>query len=271
MFTKLLKRQRMIYMLLGAFLAVGLIFGAYATFAQSDDAAADDAAATETTPGRSRGDGRWFGRDGGNSGGQELADALGITVDELQAAMEKARSAALDQAVADGTLTQEQADALRDGSHMGRGHGFLGVDMNTYLAEALGISVEELQAAQETAFDARLKAAVEAGELTQAQADQMRANRAVAGYVDYEALNAAVQNVYRAAIEQALAAGAITQEQADQMLQNLPTMRGPRGFGMPDFGGMGRHGGGGGRHGGMEGFRGFGAPADTTTTVTPDL
>ena len=52
---------------------------------------------------------------------QTLADALGITVDELNAARDAARDAALDQAVAEGLLTQEQADAIRNGEGRGLG------------------------------------------------------------------------------------------------------------------------------------------------------
>ena len=43
---------------------------------------------------------------------KHLADALGITVDELNAAQEKAAAARLAQAVTDGRLTQEQADLV---------------------------------------------------------------------------------------------------------------------------------------------------------------
>src|SRR5687767_12844048 len=41
-----------------------------------------------------------------------LADALGITVAELETAREEARTAAIEQAVEDGLLTREQADEL---------------------------------------------------------------------------------------------------------------------------------------------------------------
>ncbi len=41
-----------------------------------------------------------------------LADALGITVADLQAAQTKANEAAIKQAVADGLITQAQADAM---------------------------------------------------------------------------------------------------------------------------------------------------------------
>ena len=56
----------------------------------------------------------------------DLADENGVDIDEIQSAVEDARNAVLGEAVADGTLTQEEADALSQGSHgpMGKGgHG----------------------------------------------------------------------------------------------------------------------------------------------------
>ena len=44
---------------------------------------------------------------------QRLADALGITVDELEAAQESAHEAAIAQAIEDGGITQEQADEMQ--------------------------------------------------------------------------------------------------------------------------------------------------------------
>ena len=48
-----------------------------------------------------------------SAGDELLADALGITVDELDAAQLDARDAALAQAVADGEITQEEADLTK--------------------------------------------------------------------------------------------------------------------------------------------------------------
>jgi hypothetical protein len=236
-----------------------------------------------------RGPGGPGGPDGPLGGDQEqyLADALGITVDELQAARAAANDAALDQAVANGDLTQEQADAIRTlrdldadgrGGRFGRFFGFHGpmdVDMDALLAAELGISVDELQAAREQASQAALDAAVANGDITQEQADLMQARRALKEAIDPEALTAqvlgisvdelqtareagttreellenagltaeefrtALQSAYEAAVQQAVEDGVITQEQADQILAN------GGGFG-PGFGpgfGRGRHGG----------------------------
>lgn len=59
-------------------------------------------------------------------------------------------------------------------AHPGFGEG--AGDMQALLAEALGISVEELEAAQQSAFEAYIAAAVDEGKITQEQADQILEN-----------------------------------------------------------------------------------------------
>jgi polyhydroxyalkanoate synthesis regulator phasin len=77
---------------------------------------------------------------------QAMADQLGISVDQLQAAREAAKDAALDILVEDGTITQEQADAFRERQALLER---LKEERDTILADQLGISVDELQAARE--------------------------------------------------------------------------------------------------------------------------
>lgn len=272
--------KRAIYMALGAVLALGLAFGIYNTYAQSDgstDSTTPNSGSSVPLPflpgaGRAqRGD-----FDGPERGvapdSSALADALGITTDELQTAMDTARSAALDQAVADGLLTQEQADAIRaNGFGRGPGFGIGGADFDALLADALGISVEDLQAAQQKVYSDRLAQMVADGVLTQEQADLMQAYQTVEGYVDYAAIQESVQGFYQAAIDKALADGVITQAQADQMSSNLSNMGGfgPHGFGMP-FGPGFEHGRGGrGHHDGGWGGP-FQAPSTTPDTNTSD-
>jgi len=167
----------------------------------------------------------------------------------------------------------------------GFGH-FGGPDGNDEaLANALGITVEELQAARLKAFETQLAAAVEQGALTQEQADQMLAMRKLQAYIDHEAILATalgmttdelqsalesgktlqdllteqnltlaqlqekMQAAKEAALQQAVTDGVITQDQADQILSG-------EGFGF----GFGGHGPGGrGHHGGM-GMPGMGMP-----------
>ena len=86
---------------------------------------------------------------------QLLADALGITVEELEAAYETARTAAIEEAVDQDLLTQEQADQMLAWGGSKRGwFGFRGfgcgpkgmsndtIDEEALLANALGISVD---------------------------------------------------------------------------------------------------------------------------------
>lgn len=109
----------------------------------------------------------------------------------------------LDGLVADGTLTQDQADkvgeALREklgerkGRHGPRGHkllagaaealGLTGEELRTELregkslatiAEEQGVSVDDLVAAMVAAAEARIDEAVEAGKLDQAKADELK-------------------------------------------------------------------------------------------------
>ncbi|MEW5986525.1 MAG: hypothetical protein AB1791_07835 [Chloroflexota bacterium] len=226
-----------------------------------------------------------------------LADALGITVEELQAAKDEALAAGLAQAVEAGLITQEQADAMIAGdAWFGRGgfghHGFGGfgltIDHQALLADALGITVEELDAARQEAHVAAVEAALADGTITQEQADLMLAVSAVKAAVDQAELRASVlgltveeleaavadgttfselldqagltateyrdamDEAYQAAVAQAVEDGLITQEQADLALES--------GFGLG--GCPGGHGGMGFGRGG--GFRGEFAPFSTS-------
>ncbi|MEZ4559504.1 MAG: hypothetical protein R2854_24220 [Caldilineaceae bacterium] len=250
-----------------ALTVAGGVAVAGASLAPQIVSAAPAAIAGVTAPGGPRGD--LMGRGGDH--GQYLADALGITVEDLQAAMDSARDAVQPE---DGTAPefgrQRDHDAIRG-------------TMDAALAEALGISVDDLQAAQQEARDAALADAVANGDITQEQADLMRAGEAVKEYMDREALTAAalgmtVEELQAAreegvtmadllaqqgldrttfadalqaeadkALAQAVSDGVITQEQADQLAE--------MGGRFMD-GGPGGHGERGGRHGhGDEGGR----------------
>lgn len=211
-----------------------------------------------------------------------LADALGITVAELQSAREEARTAAIEQAVEDGLLTREQADELLlnggRGFHGLRGHGrfgfSVGIDYDSFLAEALGITIEELQSARQEAREAAIAAALADGRITEEQADLLRARAAVKEAIDAGSLAAgvlgmtveelqqalvdgetpaaiieeagltvaefrtALNEAYQAEIQELVDGGVITQEQADQILSS--GLGGGCGFG-----GFGRFGGSG--------------------------
>ncbi len=200
----------------------------------------------------------------GNKGEQSaaLAAALGITTEEYQAAQVAAQGAAIDQQVADGWLTQLQADELkanlesgsgRMGGDFGRGHGAAGgseIDFDALLADALGITTDELDAARTQVYEDQLAQAVTDGTMTQEQADLALARRALQAYVA-----PLLQSAYDDAVAAAVSDGIITQAQADALAaQGGYGMRG-FGPGMGDMGGRGmeRGGHGGGRHGGPSG------------------
>lgn len=269
---------------LGAAAALMLTFSTAAVYPQlgqtGDSTPTPAARSTDAAPSSSPVDVKGMGRFGMGEDHQALlAEALGISVEELQAAHLATANAALDQAVEQDLLTQTQADNLRQRLESAGGNGFgfrfggralgmLGsdtIDTEALLADALGITVEELQAAYDDAQAAALAQAVEDGQLTQEQADLMAARQAFRAYVQTQ------QQGYAELVQAALDAGAITQVQADLLLANQPAF-GERGFGMGrgfdgDFGrGMrGGHGGGRGLHGGLN----FGSP-DGSQPVQPE-
>jgi hypothetical protein len=164
-----------------------------------------------------------------NSRASYLAQALGISVTDLQAAETKARNAEIDAAVKAGTITQTQADALKNGTSRERLNlGITAADREKYLADALGKSVADLQAAEMSAQKSELAAAVASGRMTQAQADNALAREALGQYI-------ASQGLFAKAVQSAVSAGVITQAQADAILSQ--TNQGAGGFGY--FGGRG--------------------------------
>lgn len=127
-------------------------------------------------------DGYGHGGRGGFPGGEApdhsyLADALGMSVEDVEAAYQAAWEKAIDQAVAEELITEEEAAEIREagvGSHslrFKRGLFDLGsesIDFNGLLADELGITVEELDAAHETAREAakaEIQEKIENGEL----------------------------------------------------------------------------------------------------------
>lgn len=250
-------RKKLAVLGLSALMVAGLLGSAAVSFAQTDTPAesAEVAPSESTAIAPSRGSHLMVDDEA-------LAAALGITVDELDAAEDAARTAMIDQAVADGLLTEEEATTLKAEGSLRRGARF-GYDWNEYLAAALGITVDELNAAELTAYQAEVAAAVEAGTLTQEQADLLLARQAAQNYLDTDALNETVRAAYADALTQAVAAGDITQAQADALLAQLETQT--FNFG---FGGHGGHGHGGG-HGGRGGF-GLETLPDATPDTLPD-
>jgi hypothetical protein len=240
-----------------------------------------------------------------------LAQALGITVQQLQTAEQKAFDAAVQQAVDKSLITQNQADmlTLRGGGfgRIGMGENLFGqnsgIDYQSLLATQLNITTAALQSAQKQAYTNQINQAVQNGTLTQQQADLILGRYALQSYLDPTALFAqalgittnqlqtdqnqgmtlsqilsaagktavevrdAEQAAYQAAIQQAVTDGVITQAQATAVLNS------GYGFGyLP--GGFGGHEGFGGRDGRFGGGRGgmwgqFGNPNSTPNQTTP--
>lgn len=217
-----------------------------------------------------------------------LAEALGISVEELQAAHQAAWEKGLAELVAAGEITQAQADRLKEFGvgklgHYARMGGWMlpetSLNYDTLLAEELGINIDDLNAARDKAKDLALQAAVDSGKITQEQAIMIKAREALQPYLDRETLTAtalsmsveelqaareagtslqdlladkglnavdfqrSLLDAYQTAIEQAVQDGVITQAQADEFL-NRGVMGG---WCMPGMDGR--------KHGGPNNFR----------------
>ncbi len=244
-------------------LVLTLAFGLVA-FAPIDAASA----ATPEDEGFNHGRGPGDFRPGGPGDNEALAEALGISVDELDAAFETVQATALEQAVADGKLTQEQSDQIAERGFIGRRGGFhpMQGNIDTTLAGALGISEEELQAARKRVQADAIQQALEDGKITEEQVAMMEARQALQNYfqkdemiakalgitvgeldaakedgqhlpdlmeelgIEPEDFEADMQALHEEILQQAIQDGIITQEQADQMLKNdLNSKRGPGG------------------------------------------
>jgi hypothetical protein len=179
-----------------------------------------------------------------------------------------------DTAAGEETTTESAMPAMPFGRSGMRGHmmdfGMRGFDLGaargeyqTFLADALGITVEELEAAQLKAREAMVAQAVEDGVITQEQADLMAAGQAFRQYYTEENAQS-----FEDALTAAVEAGAITQEQADLLLDARTQM----GRGMFGDGGLdGRGSRGGSDHRGM--MPGYGnrmMPANPAPAATPE-
>ncbi|MCS6844937.1 MAG: hypothetical protein NZ528_11560, partial [Caldilineales bacterium] len=190
-----------------------------------------------------------------------LAQALDITTAELQTAYQNAYTAAVDKALADGLITQAQADALKQNGMRGRGLGWLinlsggTLDWDALLAEALGITTDELNAARAEAQSLALDAAVQNGYLTQEQADQIRAELNLQNYLQEQGFFDQLRSLFEGFVQRAVQAGVITQAQADAILSRQNN------YGYKFFGGpRGWHG-----FGGRGFWRGMPAPEGNNT------
>ena len=181
--------------------------------------------------------------------GEDLAEALGITAEELDAAQEEAFLSAIDTALKAEYITDSQAESLKAGNG-----GFRSLfrylsenersefDQAAYLAEALGISGEELEAAYDAIRQARIDELIADGIITQDQADLRVAFLALRESTTFQAN---MKQAMTDAINSEVEAGTLTQAQADLLIASLEDL--PAGFaigmrgsiGIEDFSPMG--------------------------------
>jgi len=156
---------------------------------------------------------------------ETVAGILGISVEEYDTALNQARDQVLDKAVEEGSLTQSQADRIRQradegfgpgmmGNGIGRGmmgggfgRGMMGDSQDSLIAVAagkLGMTVDELQ--------------------TQLQDGKTVADLASEKGVDLKTIVDAFMATRQETLSQAVTDGKITQAQADQMLTNMREM-----------------------------------------------
>ena len=161
-----------------------------------------------------------------------IASKLGIERADLDVAVQEARQQVIEQAVADGQLTQEQAERILSRQEDGFGPGVMGpargkrghfggrmggrMGDQEVLAEQLGLTVDELAA--------ELQAGKTIAELAEEKGVDLQ--------TVYDATNDAQVEAIKANIQQAVEEGRMTQDQADWMLQGLEQgfMPGERGF-----------------------------------------
>ena len=166
-------------------------------------------------PGGRRPDGRRPGR--APKGNQFLADALEIPLEDLQDAQEAVRIEAIDVALEEGLITEEQAERMKEG-RLGRGGGpGLGqpgkppqdgkIDFDALLADELNISVDELIDAREQARQDGIEQALADGKITEEQLEMMEARKALNEYLDRDAILEKVLGMSREELKEAQAEG----------------------------------------------------------------
>jgi hypothetical protein len=139
---------------------------------------------------------------------EKLAQKLGVIVEQLQAAQKAARDEMIDEAVAAGRITQEQADKLKSGQpgdfRHGAGQRIKGAIVNVFdtAASILGLSNDEIKA----------------GLMDGKSLNDMAAEQGVSNF------EAQMVAQLTADIQAKVADGSITQAQADRLLEHLADM-----------------------------------------------
>ncbi len=141
-----------------------------------------------------------------------IAGELGVTVTELQEARQAAHKAALEQAVAEGVITAEQAELIKASWALKQY-----LDPQEILSQALGIDAADLEAARQEGKSLPYLF----GELG----------------LDPAEIKASLQSIYEDALQQAVDDGIITASQAEKLQEEGFAGRGfgkpGPGFGLP--------------------------------------
>jgi membrane-bound lytic murein transglycosylase B len=137
----------------------------------------------------------------------KVADKLGVSEEELQTAFDEARDETIDEAVADGSLTEEQAERLKERAEEGgllfggRGPNGRGHHVIDAALQVLDMEKDELR--QQFSEGNSL------AEIAEAQG------------MNAEEFEAEVAGLIQADIEEKAASGDITEEQAERILADL--------------------------------------------------
>jgi hypothetical protein len=178
-----MKKRNVSIVLVGGILILALALGVTAVFAQTDQDPTTPPEVKERTPfhnwqkgGHDCGHGSRGQIQGLTPDDELIANELGVSVEELQSAFAAANEA-----------------AREDGAFAFKGpHGFDNDgEFESYLEAALadiGLSIDELKAAQETVRANRLAELVEEGYLTEDQLSMIEAQEALKEYIDRQAL-----------------------------------------------------------------------------------
>jgi len=178
---------------------------------------------------------------------ERLADKLGIGQDELKTAIEETQNEMIDEGVAEGRLTEEQAERLKERIEE---RGFLGpLDRFGIRAHVRGqvggLTVEAAATVLDVELDELLDELKDGKTMAEVAEDQG---------MSVEQFTEALLSQVKAQLDGLVAEGKLTQEQADQILQRTENnidgivnaqpgpcrfggpRRGPGGFGGPWFG-----------------------------------
>ena len=144
-----MQRKKIIsFLIIGAFLVVGIASGVTYRVVQAQSTTQTPSTGPSTDASNPSVLGH--GMKGAQYTQHDLANALNVTLEQLQAAEQSATTEALNQAVSAGLITQSQADQYSQNNPDGYFDGHLpflkdsSIDYNSLLADALGIKATQV-------------------------------------------------------------------------------------------------------------------------------